>query len=262
MNPYELARLEAKTVQQRFSQMLQYDFNLAPKIAQVIMQEAEQFLSHRQTPLKVGQIRVVLANRHAKTAQAVTLMDTVEVTWTLDAGLEDLEVRHRHGPQRLRQLRIQRLLTEALDQGAIATQEDLARVLNVTVRTIKRDFVQLHAQGLYLPSRGYLHGTGRGQTHKARIIKHWLEGQSYDQIAFATHHAFISIQRYILTFVRVVHLHQQQFDLVQIAQLVQIGQPLVREYLALYHSIDSPPVQARLQEQIERLSQVDKKGGQ
>ena len=37
MNPYELARLEAKTVQQRFSQMLQHDFNLAPKIAQVIM---------------------------------------------------------------------------------------------------------------------------------------------------------------------------------------------------------------------------------
>lgn len=257
MNPYELARLEAKTVQQRFSQMLQHDFNLAPKIAQVIMQEAEQFLSHNQTPLKVGQIRVVLANRHAKTAQAVTL----EVTWTLDAGPEDLEVRHRHGPQRLRQVRIQRLLTEALDQGAIATQEDLARVLNVTVRTIKRDFAELHAQGLYLPSRGYLHGVGRGQTHKARIIKHWLEGQSYDQIAFATHHALSSIQRYILTFVQVVHLHQQQFEVGQIGQLVQIGQPLVREYLALYHSIDSSAVQARLQEQIERLSQVQKKGG-
>ena len=261
MNRYELARLEAKTVQQRFSHMLQHDFNLAPKIAQVIMQEAEQFLSHNQAPLKVGQIRVVLANRHAKTAQAVTLMDTVEVTWTLDAGLEDLEVRHRHGPQRLRQLRIQRLLAEALDQGAIATQEDLARVLNVTVRTIKRDFAELHAQGLYLPSRGYLHGVGRGQTHKARIIKHWLEGQSYDQIAFATHHALSSIQRYILTFVQVVHLHQQQFEVGQITHLVQLGQPLVREYLALYHSIDSSAVQARLQEQIERLSQVDKKGG-
>ena len=226
------------------------------------MQEAEQYLNTSQAPLKVGQIRVILAHRHTKTAQAVREMETVEVTWTLDAGVEDLEVLHQHGPQTLRQVRLQRLLAEALEQGAIATQEDLARALNVTVRTIKRDFAQLHAQGLYLPSRGYLHGVGRGQTHKARIISHWLEGQTYDQIAFATHHAVVSIQRYIVTFVRVVHLFQQQFEVVQIAQLVQIGQPLVREYLALYQAIDSPAVQARLQQQIERLTQVEKKGGQ
>lgn len=261
MNPYELARLEAKTGQQRFNQMLQHDFKLAPKIAQVIVQEAEQWLSASQAPLKVGQIRVVLAQRQAKTAQAVTDTDTVEVTWTLDAGVEDLAVLHQHGPQKLRQVRLQRLLAEALDQGAVATQEDLARTLNVSVRTIKRDFAELHQQGLYLPSRGYLHGSGRGQTHKARIVKHWLEGQTYDQIAFATHHALVSIQRYILTFVQVVHLHQQQFEVVQIAQLVQIGPPLVREYLALYQAIDSPASQARLQEQLERLIQVEKKGG-
>ena len=65
-----------------------------------------------------------------------------------------------------------------------------------------------------------------------------------------------------LTFVQVVHLHQQQFEVGQIAHLVQLGQPLVREYLALYHSIDSSAIQARLQEQIERLSQGGKKGGQ
>ncbi len=48
---------------------------------------------------------------------------------------------------------------------------------------------------------------------------------------------------------------------VQIAQLVQIGQPLVREYLALYQAIDNPVVQARLQEQIDRLIRFEKKGG-
>ena len=261
MNPYELARLEAKTAQQRFSQMLQHDFKLAPRIAQVIVQEAEHLLSDSQTPLKVGQIRVILAQRHAKTAQAVTDMETVEVTWTLDAGPEDLDVLQQHGPQRLRQVRLQRLLAEALDQGAIATQEDLARALNVTVRTIKRDFAELHAQGVYLPSRGYLHGVGRGQTHKASLVKHWLEGQTYDQIAFHTHHSLTSVQRYILTFVRVVHLHQQHFEVVQIAPLVQIGQPLVCEYLALYHAIDSPAIQARLQQQLDRLIHFEKKGG-
>jgi len=121
MNPYELARLEAKTGQQRFSQILQHDFKLAPKIAQVIVQEAEQYLSTSQAPLKVGQIRVILAQRHTKTAQAVTEMETVEVTWTLDAGGEDLEVLHQHGPQKLRQVRLQRLLAEALVISAQAS---------------------------------------------------------------------------------------------------------------------------------------------
>jgi DeoR/GlpR family transcriptional regulator of sugar metabolism len=50
------------------------------------------------------------------------------------------------------------LLDEALAQGALATQEDLARVLQTSLRTIKRDFAELHNQGLYLSNRGYLKG--------------------------------------------------------------------------------------------------------
>jgi hypothetical protein len=260
MDPHHLARLEAKTASQQFTRMLQQDFNLAPKIAQVIVQEAELYLNQQYQPLKVGQIRVVLAQRHAHTARDVADTPTVNVTWTLDAGAEDLAVLDQHGSQRLRQVRIQRLLAEALEQGAIATQEDLARVLSVSVRTIKRDFAQLHAEGCYLPSRGYLHGVGRGQTHKARIVKLWLQGMTYDQIAVQTHHSLTSVQRYILTFVRVVHLHQQPFEPADIAHLTQLGLPLVREYLALHHGINSDAARRRLQEQLDRLLQGQKKG--
>ena len=259
MDAHHLARLEAKTASQQFTRMLQQDFNLAPKIAQVIVQEAELFLNQQQQPLKVGQIRVVLARRHAHTARDVADTPTLNVTWTLDAGAEDLAVLNQHGSQRLRQVRIQRLLAEALEQGAIATQEDLARTLCVSVRTIKRDFAQLHAEDCYLPSRGYLHGIGRGQTHKARIIKLWLQGMTYDQIAAHTHHSFTSIQRYILSFVRVVHLHQQHFEPADIAHLVQLGLPLVAEYLALYQASNSNAARRRLQEQLDRLLHSEKK---
>ena len=259
MDSHHLARLAAKTASQQFTRMLQQDFNLAPKIAQVIVQEAELFLNQQQQPLKVGQIRVVLAQRHAPAARDVADTPTLNVTWTLDAGAEDLAVLNQHGAQRLRQIRIQRLLAEALEQGAIATQEDLARTLSVSVRTIKRDFAALHAEGCYLASRGYLHGIGRGQTHKARIVKLWLQGMTYDQIAAHTHHSLTSIQRYILTFVRVVHLHQKEFEPADIAHLVQLGLPLVAEYLALYRAINSNAAQRRLQEQLDRLLQDQKK---
>ena len=74
----------------------------------------------------------------------------------------------QHGSPTLRRVRIQRLLDEALAQGAVATQEDLAQALHVSLRTIKRDCAA-QAQEVYLPTRGNLHGIGRGQTHKAQI---------------------------------------------------------------------------------------------
>ena len=159
-----------------------------------------------------------------------------------------------HGIQAWRQVRIQRLLDEALAQGAVASQEDLARALQVSVRTIKRDCAALQVQGIYLPTRGNLQGIGRGQTHKAQIVGRWLGGETYDQVAWHTHHAVSCVRRYVQTFVRVVNLHQQHFSLQEIGLLLQISQPLLKEYLAVYEQYDTPFCRQRLQEQLARLT--------
>lgn len=251
-----LKRLETKTPEQRFKQMLEQEFHFAPKIAQSILEEAQAHLWVRSRPNRAGQQQVILAKREAGSGRSLWETELMQVTWTIDAGAEDRQVRYRYGPKALRQVRIQRLLLEALEQGAVASQEDLAQVLNVTIRTIKRDFEELQGQGIYLPSRGYLHGIGRGQTHKAQIIGYWLRGATYDQIAQRTHHCLSSISRYIQTFVRVIDLHQQDFSQLQIAQLLQIGQPLVQEYLAVYYHHDQPDCRGRLQEQMVRFKQA------
>ena len=247
------ARLETKTGQQQFVYILQHEFQFAPKIAEAILAEAAANLRPATAPQQAGQRRVVLADRQAGHGRALRETETVPVIWTIDAGQEDRQVWQQHGAKALRQVQVQRLLLEAVEQGAAATQEDLAQALNVSVRTIKRDFEELAARGRYLPSRGNLHGIGRGQTHKAQIIARWLQGETYDQIALYTHHAIVSIQRYIRTFVRVVELHQQDFSDHQIAMLLQIGRALVQEYLAVYQNNDTPECQMRLQEQLERL---------
>jgi predicted ArsR family transcriptional regulator len=247
------ARLETKTGEQQFVYILQHEFQFAPKIAQAILDEAEANLRPPVAQGQAGQRRVVLAHRQAGHGRALRETETVTVIWTIDAGEEDRQVWQRHGAKALRQVQVQRLLLEAVEQEAAASQEDLAQALNVSVRTIKRDFEELQGRGIYLPSRGNLHGIGRGQTHKAQIIERWLRGESYDQIALHTHHAIISIQRYLRTFVRVIELHQQDFSDNQIAMLLQIGLALVQEYLAVYHNNDRPDCQLRLQEQLERL---------
>jgi CRP-like cAMP-binding protein len=134
----------------------------------------------------------------------------------------------------------------------VATQEDVARVLNASLRTIKRDCAALQAQGIYLPTRGNVHGIGRGQTHKAQIIGRWLRGETYDQIALHTHHRPVSIQRYIQTFVRLVQLHTQGFSDSQIGLVLQISPALVQEYLAVYGQHDAPDCRERLQDQLLR----------
>lgn len=255
-------RLNTKTARQRFKQMLQQEFHFAPKIAEVILAEAQ---SHLVEPLgrnQVGQQEVIVAKREAGHGQGLRETELTKISWTVDAGEEDEQVRQQHGEQALRQVRVQRLLMAALEQGGVASQEDLARALKVSVRTIKRDFEQLQGQGIYLPSRGNLHGIGRGQSHKAQIIGHWLQGATYDQIAQQSHHSLSSIQRYIQSFVRVVELHQQQFAPSQIAQLVQLGLPLVEEYLAVYERHSQPACRERLQEQLARFKRaaVAKKG--
>lgn len=254
MNQERIRRLQAKTPEQRFLRVLEQEFHQPPRVAQSLLEEAQACLLGGAGPVRPGQVRVILTKRDAGHTGPLRDTPTTEVVWTVDAGLEDRQVLGKHGRIALRRVRIQRLLDEALAQGGVATQEDLAQTLQISVRTIRRDCVSLQAQGIYLPTRGNLHGVGRGQTHKAQIVGGWLRGETYDQIALNSHHCLRSIQRYVQSFVRVVHLHHQGFPESQIALLLGMSQPLVREYLAVYHHNDATECRERLAAQIERLS--------
>ena len=53
---------------------------------------------------------------------------------------------------------------------------------------------------------------------------------------------------------RVITLHREGFAVNEIGLLVGKGQPLVREYLAIYRQHDTRACRARLKAQLERLS--------
>lgn len=254
MDTQTLERLEAKTPQQRFIQLLEKEFGLAPKVARAVLEEANANLLGNSNDLKPGQLRSVLAKRNAPHGRRLRDTNLVEIVWTIDAGAEDLLILQQHGRESLRRSRIQRLLTEALEQGAAATQEDLARILQTSVRTIKRDFARLKEQGVTLPTRGHVRGIGRGQTHKAQIITRWLRGETYDEIALRTHHSMASIQRYIRSFIQVIQLQRQGFAVEEVATLAQISLYVVREYLQVYEENDTQTCRDRLEEQLERLN--------
>jgi biotin operon repressor len=264
MNQDVIRRQEAKSRGQRFLNQMAHEFEYPPKIAQAILAEAEACLLGDGAGLQPGQMRVILLPRQAKHGPALGQMVSKEVTWTVDAGSADERVRQQEGAAGLRRHRLQRLVAEALEQEAVASQEDLARALQVSVRTIKRDCAQLQGQGIVLATRGQLHSIGRGQTHKSQIVGRWLRGETYDQIARHTYHSLTSIQRYVQTFTRVVQLQARGLTAEEISLTLQIGVPLVEQYLHLYQQEDSPFCRQRLADQLERLrgrSPEAQKGG-
>jgi DNA-binding Lrp family transcriptional regulator len=253
-------RLAAKTLDQRFRRELETGFEMAPRISQGILDLAREVFSLDAVStdgagrLRPGQIRQVIAAAGAPHGRPLSQTDMVEVAWTIDAGEEDLEVLRQQGKEALRRVRILRLAEEAQDQGGDPTQEDLAKALSVSARTIRSDIAALTAEGYCVPTRGKLQGVGRGQTHKVLIVELYLKRHTYTEIMRRTRHSAYAIKRYIQTFGRVVMLTRKGLNVHEIAHAVGISERLVQEYLSLYQRYDIPEYRDRLTEIVQMIS--------
>lgn len=95
------------------------------------------------------QQRVWLVREDKPLGQALREGDRVLVQWTVhapeDETIEDKVARRRYV--------IRRLVAESRDQGALPTDEELARALQVSRRTVLRDIQALQRLGQHIPTR-------------------------------------------------------------------------------------------------------------
>jgi hypothetical protein len=130
----------------------------------------------------------------------------------------------------------------------------LARALDVSDRTIRRDVQVLKAAGHMILTRGQVKGVGRGQTHKVRIIELWLDREGYEGIARRMYHSPQSIKRYIDTFLRMVLLHSNDAPVKEIAFVTGSSEKLTKDYLELYEAARQVPHRCeKLEEELERV---------
>ena len=254
-------RLSTKTPERKFLYILENEYEYSPKESRLILEEVRQIFDKDKLKVQLGQRHQVLVSRKAKHGKPIKDLPKVEVVFTVDAGLEDLEIEAQYGQKALRRMRILRLIDEAVDQGGDPTEEDLARALNVTPRTIRRDIKELRKQGYRLNLRGYTKGIGRGVSHKVYIVELYLNRYTYSEISLKKRHSLYAIQRYIETFSRVVYLLRKGFKLPEIAFLVGISQRLTAEYIALYKQYSLPQYEDKLNEICEIGAVELKKGG-
>ena len=250
-------RLATKTPEASFLHVLQNEFNFSLRVSREVMSTAKEMLigSTPASSVRPGQTRLVVAKLSAPFGPSLADTEKVEITLTQDAGDEDTQVKKQQGAEGLRQGRILRLTEEALEQGGVLTQEDLARVLGVDVRTIRRSVKELKEAGHLVQTRGVVKGVGRCQTHKVRIIELWLDRERYDKIAQWMCHSAQSIKRYVSTFLRIVILHREGTPESEIAFVTQTSERLVRDYLKVYKAaLSKEERKEKLEEEVARVS--------
>jgi hypothetical protein len=240
-----LDRLSAKTLEAQFLQEIQHGLNCSPFEAEAVLGVVKEvylpFLDSDVVQAPPGKITLVAVGADEPAGKAIEVCRKQTVCLTLHRGAEDDRLLQEGGPAGFRQGRIVELCQEALSQGALLTREDLSyRVFFVSLRTISRDLKVLREADpdTPIPLRSTVHDIGPVLTHRVRIVRLALTGQTTTQICRITKHSPAAVTNYLSTFERCVQLARRQMQVGQIAFLLRRGAGLVRQYLELLAECD------------------------
>lgn len=248
-------RLQQKTLDNQFIQQIICGCNCSSFEAKAILETVNEVYApffNNASSLKPGQIQLPVVS--LKTSPKIPLRDAelVNVTITLFDDDIDLDIRQKDGVVALRQHRIQRVCTEAFQQGGLLTVEDLAyRLFNCGQRTICRDIKAFKDKDITIPLRSTIKDMGRTLSHRKLIVQKWLLGDEYQTIATKTFHSVASVRNYVEKFKRVIVLTRQKYDIHTISFLVKISSTLVGQYQQL---LDNPDIIKHRKEELEDIS--------
>jgi len=222
---YGLSRVEARVLAQRVCELVEEQSGSARQAGQITYQA----IAIDEPPGKgLHQCRKV----------------PVHLTLISEA---DQAVWGQEGAEAQRRLRVHRLVYEALAQGGALSQEDLACILGISIRTIKRVFEWYRVQGQRLPSRGEIQDMGRGVSHKIPVIRKYVRDLSFTEISRALgNHGIGSMARYLRHFALVMVLTDRELSNAQMESVVGISEKLIGEYQRLYTELNVPEHQRTL----------------
>jgi len=165
-------------------------------------------------------------------SMAQTKLKPVVLDMITDDDIEGLKT--PVGTHELKMKKIERLTTQAYDQGALLSQLDLAVLLastTVTVGICVREYHNLYNRPL--PTRGNIQLIGSGQTHKRAIIALHLKGYLVPTICQKTNHSKESVERYIHDYEAIKTLSEKFDDVDLISRIVRLTPSVVKQYLDL-----------------------------
>lgn len=237
----ELDRLDDKSPLHAIQMELQRGYGLSPVEALVLARRVQELIDERlDTARGDGQITYQAIDISEPPGKPLAECRKVPVQLTL-VGEEDRRVWAEEGAQALRRLRVYRLVHEALLQGGALSQEDLALLLVMSIKSIKRVFAHYRQHDERLSSRGELQDIGPGVSHKIPIIRKYVQDLSFSRISRSLgQHGFDSMVRYLRHFALVMMLQDRGLTRAQMQSVLGISENLIGQYQTLYAELNVP----------------------
>jgi hypothetical protein len=236
MNLNTSTNLHLVSLQGRLSNDLKILFGQSPAIADAIAKKANDIYLSENNLNVPGTFLYSAINISEPSGKPLNLCTRVSVTLTTWKDSDDLitDMKTR------RKTIFSRIVQEAYDQDGLLTIEDCERILLTSQRTLKEYKSELNSEGVFLPLRGFVHNTGRGQTHKNEIISFYLEGMTFEDIKYRTYHSFEAISRYISKFQKIVICYiKQNMNFEDISRVVGVNINLIKDYIKIYEKYSS-----------------------
>lgn len=136
-----------------------------------------------------------------------------------------------------------RFATQARSQAGLLCLPDIAFLLGIDIRSLQRI---IQRSNIFIPTRGTIMDIGRGVTHRVQIVSLYIQGHTESQIVKRTNHTYDSIAAYIEEFTRVMLLFERGLPPNHIRKVLGRSKKLVDEYIALYHKLNIPENQWKL----------------
>lgn len=245
-------RLIEKSTLHAIQVELQQGYNLSPVEAMVLAQRLQQLVDEQTGwSRQQGQITYQAIVMDEPPGKPLSLCRKVPVHLTVMAE-GDAQMWAIEGPIAVRRLRVHRMIYEALMQGGALSQEDLACLLGVSLKTIKRIVAWYREQDQRLPSRGEIQDMGRGVSHKIPVIRKYVQDLSFSHISqHLGKHGIPSMVRYLRHFALVMVLEDRGLTPGQMQSVIGISENLIEQYRSLYDELNVPE-HARALERIRR----------
>ena len=259
----EAEKLKHKNALEQLRWDLENRFEFSEILVDALMRRFQLFIEENDVVDEQGRLTYWATAADQPPGRTQGEMRKVQVRLTL-CHPEDIDILQQGGTKAVRKRRIMRMASEAKEQGALLTQEDMALLLCNAPRAIRYDIQEIREEGIEVPTRGYMTDIGRGVSHKVRIVEHYLKGFSYPEIERRTQHSQESIDRYVRDFSRVAYLLERDEPVERIRQVTGLSESLVREYQRIHEDLpeeDFPRLREVLAEVRKKSLERKERGG-
>jgi len=221
----------------RFLEMLERDYGLAPTEARLLHHDLILlFGPEAAVQREDGQLLFYATKSTEPAGKPLAECELVPVTLDFFTE-EDLPA---ETVEALKLQKIIRYTEKAKASGAFLSHADLAYLLGISTSVIERlQAAQIKENIIPFPTRGREADLGRSVTHRAEIIKLWMEIYTETEIVRRTGHSYSSVENYLTAFGRFILLKQREMPLPAIRKILACSMKLVEAYEELYRKYNT-----------------------